>query len=239
MKKGMILLLGVLLTAILAINGCGGSGGAVGTGGTGTLRVHLVDGSDPDITRVDVNISEVSANIDGQWQVLTNTSQSFNLLDLVLNAAVIGEKVLPTGNYTQIRLKVSSATVTDSTGVHQLVIPSGAQSGIKVNVNFGLNEQEVTDLLLDFNVRESITRQGNGTYLLHPVIRATVMVQSGTVTGTASNTSGLVQGAVVTATYVAGDEYPLGTVVNSTSTLSDGTFKMWALLPGTYNFHVT
>ena len=38
----------------------------------------------------------------------------------------------------------------------------------------------------------------------------------------------------MTATYTAGSSYAAGTQVNTTATLSDGTFKIWALLPGTY-----
>ena len=47
-------------------------------------------------------------------------------------------------------------------------------------------------------------------------------------------------GASVTATYTAGAAYPPGTEVNTaTSGAADGTFRVWALLPGTYTLNVT
>ena len=48
-----------------------------------------------------------------------------------------------------------------------------------------------------------------------------------------------VAGASVTATYVAGTAYPVGTEVNTATSLADGTFKVWALLPGTYDLAVS
>jgi hypothetical protein len=59
---------------------------------------------------------------------------------------------------------------------------------------------------------------------------------SGTATGVVSDANGPVNDASVTATYTAGPNYAIGTVVNSTVTMADGSFKLWALLPGTYTF---
>jgi hypothetical protein len=223
------------VAGVAALNGCGGDG-TVGTGGTGTLNVHLADGGGTGITAMNISFDRVEANIDGHWQTLTESTQDFNLLDLRLNSVVIGSKVLPSGNYSQIRLHVTSATVTDATGTHTLVIPSGMQSGLKINVNFPINANDITDVLLDFNVADSVVIEGNGTYRLKPVIRGVVIVLSGTATGVVSNASGVVNGATVTATYTAGTNFPIGTVVNSTTTMADGQFKVWALLPGTYTF---
>ena len=44
----------------------------------------------------------------------------------------------------------------------------------------------VTSVLLDFNVEKSFVRQGNGAYLLKPVIPAVIQNLAGTVSGTGS-----------------------------------------------------
>jgi hypothetical protein len=61
----------------------------------------------------------------------------------------------------------------------------------------------------------------------------------GTITGTVTEGTGPVSNATVHAVYTAGPNYAAGTEVNTTSTLGDGTFKVWALLPGTYRLDVS
>src|SRR5262249_36527485 len=141
------------------------------------------------------------------------------------------------GHVTQVRLIVSSATVTDGTGTHVVDIPSGIKTGIKLNLDCDIDPNVVIAVLLDFNVGKSFVLQGNGQYKLQPVIPAVVKVLAGTATGTVSDAGGLVAGASVTAVYSAGTNYTIGTEVNSTVTQTDGTFKLWALLPGTYTLN--
>jgi hypothetical protein len=133
-----------------------------------------------------------------------------------------------------VRFFPSSATVTDSTGTHTVEIPSALQTGVKVNVDYDISGDQVTTILLDFNVSKSLRKRGTGDYFLQPVIPAVVKVLSGTVTGSVTSAGSPVAGATVTATYTAGSAYPLNTEVNSSTTIADGTFKLWALLPGTY-----
>ncbi len=220
---------------IAAVTGCAGSSG-IGSNGSGQLAVHMSDGGGPGITAVSVTITKIEANIDGSWQTVSNATQTVNLLDLVTNDTVLASATLPAGSYTQIRLIVSSGTVTDASGTHNLVIPSGLHTGIKVNVNFTITANELIAVLLDFNVAQSIVLQGNGTYLLKPVIPAVIQVLSGTATGVVSDASGPVAGASVTATYESGPSFAPGTIVNTTTTIAGGIFKVWALLPGTYTF---
>ena len=212
--------------------GCGSSSG--GGSGTGTLRVAMVDAPDPTVTAVNITVDRVEAHVNNDWVPIAVTPQSFDLLDLVQNKAILGSATLPTGHYNQIRLFVSNATVTDATGTHPVTIPSSAQTGIKVNVDYDINSDEITEVLLDFNVEKSIHKTGAGVYMMNPVIPAVVTVLSGTVTGTVTDGGAPFQGATVKAVYTAGTNYPLGTEVNTNMSLADGTFKIWALLPGTY-----
>jgi hypothetical protein len=234
--------LATLASTVLAllIVGCGGSGGGENTGasaGNGTLAVRLADAPDPSITALNITIDRVQANVNGGWQDVSTTPRTLNLLDLTRNDTELGSTTLPAGRYNQVRLFTSSATVTDATGTHDVTIPGGAQTGIKVNVNYDIGPDTVTTLLLDFNVDKSLIKTGNGRYRLQPVIPAVVKVLSGTITGSVNGPDGTLANAQVSAVYTAGDKYPLGTEVNTSSTATDGTFKIWALLPGTYTLN--
>jgi len=231
-----------LLCGAALIGGCGsgGSGGLSTGSGSGTFSVALSDAPPgADVTAVNVTIDRVEANVNGAWTPITSVPKSFNFLDLVKNETILGSASLPAGQYTQVRLFPSSATVTDSTGTHNVTIPSGAQTGVKVNVDYTIGSNQVTTVLLDFNVARSLVKQGNGQYLLQPVIPAVVKVLSGTVTGTVTDGPNPLKGATVSAVYTAGDKYPVGTQVNTSTTGADGTFKIWALLPGTYTINVS
>lgn len=226
----------LLVAAVLV--GCGGGGGG-SSSGSGTLDVSMSDASCVSITALNITIDKVEANVNGTWTTITSVPQTFNLLDLVKNEKILGSATLPAGHYTQVRFFPSSATVTDATGTHNVNIPSGVQTGVKVNVDYDIGSNQVTTILLDFNVCKSLHQLGNGTYQLQPVIPAVVKVLSGTITGTVTNGGVPVAGAEVTATYTAGSNYAIGTQVNTASSQSDGTFKVWALLPGTYQLDVS
>ncbi len=239
--KGLLTLvaLGALAVASVGCAGGGGSDGGSVSAGTGTLAVRLADAPDPTISALNVTISRVEAHLDGKWQTLDTAPRTINLLDLVKNDTLLAQGTVPAGRYNQVRLFVDSATVTDSEGTHNVTVPSGSRSGIKINLNYTIDPNQVTEILLDFNVHKSLIKQGNGNYRLQPVIPAVVKVLSGTVTGTATDGANPLNNATVKATYAAGPSYVVGTEVNTTSTLQDGTFKLWALLPGTYTLTFT
>lgn len=194
----------------------------------------MVDAPDPTILGLSVTISRVEAHVGSGWMAITTTPQTFQLFDLITNEAILGSLNLPTGHYTQIRLFPTAATVTDTTGTYPVTIPSGAQTGIKLNVDYDITANVITTILLDFNVSKSLVRRGNGDYLLQPVIPAVVKILSGTVTGTVTVGGTPVAGAKVEAVPTGGT-----TGGNSTFTTSGGSFKLWALPAGTYDLEVT
>jgi len=151
----------------------------------------------------------------------------------------VGSIGLPAGTYTQLRLFPTSATVTDANGVHDVTIPSADQTGIKINIDATVAANQVTTVTLDFNIHKSLNRLGNGTYQMHPVITGFLQVANGSISGTIRDNGVAAGGAVVTATYTAGPNFSPGTVVNTTTTLADGTFTIWALLPGSYTVSAT
>lgn len=242
--------LALMVSALVA--GCGGGSGGPSpsnTGSVGRVSVALADAPSPDISALNITIDRVEAHVvnatdlndndSRNWKAITSVPQKFNLLDLRTNEAILGSTTLPAGAYTQIRLFPSDATVTDKTGTHPVTIPSAGNTGIKINVNYQISADQLTTILLDFNVSKSLIKTGNGQYRLQPVIPAVVKVLSGTITGAVTDADGPINGAEIKAVYAQGSKYPVGTEVNTSISAADGSFKVWALLPGTYDLTVT
>jgi hypothetical protein len=203
------------------------------------MNVRLSDAPDPTITAINLTFTKLQAHVGSSWVEIPLADETVDLMDLTSQDMLLGTATLPAGHYTQIRLFPSSVTVTDSDGTHDVNIGSASHTGIKVNINADLGENLVQTLLLDFNVDKSLIKQGNGQYRLQPVLVGVVQVMSGTVTGVATDGTNPLLNAHVTAVYEAGDSFPIGTEVNTSSSLADGTFKIWALLAGTYTLNFT
>lgn len=224
-----------LFSLALMLQGCGGAAGS----SDGTFKVLMSDAPAPDVTSLMITIDSIDAHLNGQWVTINSTPQTIDLLSLVQDATVVATNGVPPGRYTQIRLMVSSATVTDGSGTHDVTIPSNLNTGVKVNIDATVVAGGITAVLLDFNVEKSLVQHGSGSYSLQPVIPAVLVELAGTITGSVTLNGNPVEGALLTATYTAGTNYPIGTEVNTSVSLVDGTFKIWALKEGTYTVTAT
>ncbi|MCH7904749.1 MAG: DUF4382 domain-containing protein [Armatimonadetes bacterium] len=227
MGRGFIL--AALGAASVALVGCGGET----SGGGGWLNIFMADAPLQNITALNITIDRIEAHLDGQWVEIETDPQTIDLLTLTQNETMIGSAGVPSGTYTQIRLFLSEATVTDDTGTHDVQIPSGAQTGLKLNVDATVGEGTV-EILLDFNVQKSLTRTGNGQYKLKPVIPVLLKELAGSISGFAVHNGRPLFGVHITATYTAGPSYDIGTEVNTSMSMPDGSFKVWALKEGVY-----
>ncbi|MBW2253705.1 MAG: DUF4382 domain-containing protein, partial [Deltaproteobacteria bacterium] len=102
----------------------------------GTLRVLIHDDPTDDVDEVWVQFDEVSAHsVDDGWLVVSEVLDSVDLL-LLQDGVVdeLGLANLPVGDYDQIRLHIDDAWVVADGANHELSIPSGDQSGIKIPV---------------------------------------------------------------------------------------------------------
>src|SRR5215813_12714098 len=178
--------------------------------GNGTMRIRMTDKPGPDhvdavnlvVTEVSVRAEEgtvagsdsdtVAVSDEGGWQVLSTTAKTYDLLTLQNGVfTTIGEGTLPAGTYTQIRLKLGagSTIVVDGT-TYPLKVPSGMQSGLKLNGTFVVPPGGTTDVGLDFDASRSLHQTGNGQWMLKPVVRAFTM-------GTSGGGSGAIHGTVL------------------------------------------
>ncbi|WP_189608134.1 DUF4382 domain-containing protein [Saccharospirillum salsuginis] len=111
--------------------------------------------------------------------------------------SLLEEVELEAGDYEWIRLHVAAETgVTDSYievdgAQHDLRIPSGAQTGLKLVNGFTIEEDQTSNYTIDFDLRQSIVHNPQG-YKLKPTLRLVADDDTGTVDGS-------VDGGLITA----------------------------------------
>jgi len=188
--KKRIIHLAVLLslfTATLLIFSCSDSTSP--ETGQGQVKITMVDapaGFDKVnivVTRIEVHKADTGSN--DSWFVINNTAATYDLLLLRNGASVVlGDHPLDAGHYTQIRLIIGTGSNVVVDGItYPLEIPSGQQTGVKLNHSFDIQDGLLYELLLDFDAERSIVLTGNGQYKLKPVIRVTPVVISGSISG--------------------------------------------------------
>ena len=171
----MKLSLAVVLLGIVALSGCASSTKPA-QDHQGEIRVFLVD-RPAEYDAVNIVVTEVSvhssdADSASGWILLNDTTRTFDLLTLRNGASqILGETLLNTGDYTQIRLKLAdSCTVIVDGQTHPLEVPSSTQSGLKLNHPFDIARATLYELTLDFDASRSIHVIGNDRYKLSPGI---------------------------------------------------------------------
>ncbi|MGC8520895.1 MAG: DUF4382 domain-containing protein [Steroidobacteraceae bacterium] len=130
-----------------------------------------------------------------------SSPQTINLLNEQNGneASLLSGASVPAGNYNWIRLLLSvssNGTVANSYieingAQYPLVIPSGAQTGLKLVQGFTMTANQVANFTIDFMLQQSITAppgqtSGSGIqdYILKPALRLINNVQAGTISGT-------------------------------------------------------
>jgi hypothetical protein len=238
MKK-LSLLLTITIAVFFGITACDNSTGS--DGGTGTIDVTMTDApANYDSVHVTINKVRVhkeeeaetdqeetdeEAEEDG-WITILSEPMTVNLLELTNgNQVALGTEELETGNYSQMRFILGDEnTVTIDGETYDLQTPSGQQSGLKLNIDAEIEENIQYSLLVDFDAARSVVKQGNGEYLLKPVLRAVNIAETGSITGNVQpsdfNTNVL---AVVDEDTIA-----------STITAEDGNFEIIGLEENTY-----
>lgn len=181
------------LALMLSLYGCGSGGGSstdiAGRGGdtTGlqqkqpTLSISITDAVIDSAQKVVVQFSglTIKPETGDDIEYTFEAPQSIDLLSLqgTLFTSLISEQVIPTGKYTSIRLHVNAQDGVHDTYIqlddgseHELFIPSGSQSGLKINSSFELSETDDLHLMIDFDLRKSVVLSNN-EYKLRPTLR--------------------------------------------------------------------
>lgn len=238
-NKILNLPLALIFAVAVFFTACDNSGtGSDGSMGTMTVEmtdapIDSADAVNVFIERVEVNNAE---NEDEGWIVLNEPQQSYNLLELTNGATeVIGSSELEPGVYNQIRLILSEGghSVEVDGNVHDMKVPSGPQTGIKLNINAEIEPDFEYVLLLDFDASRSVVaagQPGNAVkYLLKPVI----MAKEKAVTG---NIEGVIDPAEANSVvYAIADSDTLASTIADTTS---GDFKIIGLEEGSYDVSI-
>lgn len=228
-------LLNIIPVILLVLfTGCSKSNPTSPQSGSGEMKMYMVD-SPANFDAVLINVTEVdvhstTSDTNGGWFVVNNIPHMYDLLSLRNGiSTVLCDTMLPAGSYDQIRLIVGTGSNVVISGTsYALTIPSGTETGVKLNGNFAIQANATIQLTLDFDAAKSIIQTGNSKYMLQPVIRVV-----------ANETSGTISGTVLPVTSNA----IIWTVSNSDTVTAyadavSGYFKMMALPSGTYTLAV-
>lgn len=266
MKKFEIKKLIYLAVIIFVFSACTGddsdsSKTEINVNKTGTLSLFLTDAFTEEYKAVYLTIKEVqvhSGNEENEgWVVTATPDATYNLLKLV-NGIIeqLGIRELEAGHYTQLRMIIGNAA-DEGTNIHgeshpfanyivdpsdacrELKIPSGYQTGVKIVHGFDIAENQLTELILDFDASKSVVKAGNsGKWILKPTIKVIDRLVSASISGIISDAdTNPLEGVVVSAqVYDSNAEDIQYQIIGHGRGISeaDGYYFMY-LWPGTYN----
>lgn len=227
----------------LAVSACGSN-----DSGPGRINVRLMDGPSVDYEKINLDIREVQIHGGGGWEVLGTPNVVVDLLSLQngVTATLVTQKQIEVGHYTQMRLVLGPQNTvvlrgegpeTDRT--KPLVVPSGQQSGVKLNVNFDVQPDTTVDVVVDVHAERSVFVHRTGAsekYLLRPVVSAVDVLLTGSIHGVLTDAA---TGAALPGVEVSAQTIDNGApvLVRSARTLADGSYIL-PLLPAGGTYHV-
>lgn len=175
------------LVSTLVLTACSGGSSSDGMGGRsgnqkGLLTLGVTDAAVDDIKEVWIKFTEIVLKPENGPSITFefDSPLSVNLLDLQgsLSMDFFNNELVDAGKYNWIRLGVlakqdgmmDSYVVLKDESVHELFIPSGAQTGLKINTAFTVDPMSSVFMTVDFDLRRSIVI-ASGEYHLKPVLR--------------------------------------------------------------------
>jgi len=183
--------LSLLSSAVaLAVAGCGGG---AEFGATGTLSLGITDAPVDGAKHVYVQFSSLELHgPDGTRTITFGAPKQIDLLALSggLSLPLLEGQTLTAGHYQWIRLNVDTDGTLDTylvaddidETVHELTIPSNAETGLKLVRGFDVPAGGSADFTIDFDLRKSLV-ESSGGYHLKPVLRIEDNVEVGAVAG--------------------------------------------------------
>lgn len=185
---------GWVLAVMMAVSSCGGSGGS--EDGTGSLTLRIGDAPVDGATEVVIVFTGVELHSNGATRSIDFAAPRAVDLLAYQNGATINlleDLTVDAGEYQWMRLKViAERNRNDGSFIHfengeqfPLFIPSGSESGLKINRPFRVAAGGITRLVADFDLRKSIIKPPGQepNYMLKPVLRLLDELQIGDIEG--------------------------------------------------------
>lgn len=188
---------GLLFAGALALQACGGGSSEGAVTETGRLSLRIGDAPVDGATEVVVVFTGVELHTVGETRTIDFAApREIDLLAYQNGATVslLEDLVVDAGTYQWLRLKViaeqnrndGSYILFESGQQFPLFIPSGSETGLKINRPFRVAAGGITRLVADFDLRKSIIAPPglSPNYLLKPVLRLMDVLEIGDITGT-------------------------------------------------------
>lgn len=199
--------------------------------GNARLSVRLTD-LPASYDAVNVEIQQVGAHVGNTWYDFDIINPGvYDLLELSNGNTVllIRDTLVPAGRMTEMRLILGDEnTIVENGETYDLKIPSGQSSGYKVKINQDLAGDITYQVIMDFDATKSVVDNGNGNFLLKPVVHAYLVDAVGQISGNIDPVDG---GSYVEA-FNSTDTS--GTNIDN----NDGSFLLSTVLAGTYTVKI-
>lgn len=186
----------IALLGGLMATACGGGSGD--SGGSGSISINLTDAPVDSAMEVVVVFSGVELHrTNGETVSIDfDTHRSIDLMRLQggVTGALTQDATVPAGDYDWMRLKVLATRNSQGESYIRLLsglqyplwIPSGAETGLKLNRPFTVAQGSTTRLLVDFDLRKSVHAPPGQepSYILRPTLRLLDQIQVGRIEAT-------------------------------------------------------
>lgn len=177
------------MVAALILASCGGGDGG-NSSDTGFITIGMTDApvDQADAVVVTFDAITLKPSSGSAIEVVLDEPLAIDLLSYQGDnrVLILDDFAVSAGSYNWMRLSVIEADsyIEIDGQQHALEIPSGAQSGLKMNRGFTVGAGALTDFTLDFDLRKSVHQEGAGDYKLRPVIRLVDNLTAGAISGT-------------------------------------------------------
>lgn len=144
---------------------------------TNSLTTEQITALSPNNTEsIILTVTEVSVKKAGQeeWQIISESETEVDFFELANNLFLqLGEVKLETGRYNQLRIMIAESNEIIIDGISFiLVVPSGVETGLKINLNFEIIENQETEVIVDLRAQAVVWT--NPDYILQPAFNASV-----------------------------------------------------------------
>ena len=168
MRMRLFLAAGALCAMLVAC-----SGSPTSPGGNGSLRIMLTDALTDDVEAVNIYFTSVTAKPVGDGPpvevALELTPNPVDLLTLSDSVTAFAAAAVEPGAYEFLHINIdeSRSSIVEAGVEKPLRVPS---EEVKIVRGFTIEEDQTTQITLDFDADASLVRLGNGEWLLQPVI---------------------------------------------------------------------
>jgi len=179
----------VIALTIFLIACDGSSSSSSSAASSGQFTLDITDGPVDNASKVVIAFTaiEVKPKSGPAQTIHFNNTKNIDLLDYqgANFISLLNKRDLETGDYNWLRLIIddSETYIRIDGQQHELDIPSGSESGLKLNSGFTIDEGTETHIVIDFELRHSVYQTGNGNYKMKPVIRQVNPIKADTLRG--------------------------------------------------------